>query len=419
MTSVQKNHMKIVQINAFYGYGSTGRIVQTLGEKIEENEMDSYVCYGRDMSAPVINERIYKIGTKRDYVIHKWTTHLMGYQCASSQKATKKMVEYLDEIKPDLIHLHILHGHFLNLKVLFEYIRENNLPVVWTFHDCWGFTGHCTYFTDVKCERWKTGCGTCQQKIAYPRSLFFDRSGEQWNEKKKLYGDYDHLYIVTVSKWLENLVRDSFLKDRKIRTIYNGIDCNVFYPRDSYEKIRKKLNLHDEKIVLGVAGGWTKRKGIDDFLEISNKLPSDTKIVLVGLMPEKYKMPDNVICYGSVQNLDELAELYSAAEVFVNPSRNETFGLTTAEAMACGTPAIVYDITACPEVVGQDISCGVCAVPYDVSDLYEKMKEYIRVPRKVHCEAVKRVNECFNKKKSLDSYIELYLEILRDRKNEG
>lgn len=408
--------MKILQINAFYGFGSTGRIVKQLDNRITAENYDSYICYGRDVSINSYESKnIFKVGTKRDYIVHKLTTHILGYQNLSSVRATEKLVRYIEQIKPDIIHLHILHGHYLNIRVLFNYIRKKDIPVVWTFHDCWAFTGHCGYFFDVCCDKWKDGCELCPLKKSYPRSMFFDRSREQWLEKKELYSQYQNLHIVTVSKWLEKLVIDSFLRDRDIRTIYNGVDCSIFYPRNSYGKVRNRLGLNNEKIILGVASGWTERKGIADFIEIASKISEDTRIVLVGKTPEKMVLPKNVIKYGSVSNQDELAEIYSAAEVFVNPSRQESFGLTTAEAMACGTPAIVYDVTASPEIVGIDEASGACARAYDVLDLFDKVKTYIKEKREPNYYAIRRINDIFSKDKCLNQYIELYEEIVHGK----
>lgn len=408
--------MKILQINAFYEFGSTGRITKQIENRIIAENYDSYVCYGRDVSDnSYVSKNIFKIGTKKDYIIHKLTTHFLGYQNHSSVRATAELVSYIDQINPDIIHLHILHGHYLNLSVLFNYIKEKNIPVVWTFHDCWAFTGHCGYFFDVGCEKWKDECDECPLKKTYPRSLIFDRSREQWSEKKELYSQYQNLHIVTVSIWLEKLVRESFLRNRDIRTIYNGIDCGIFCPRDSYDKIRDRLGIQNKKIILGVASGWTERKGLADFIEIASIIPDDIRIVLVGKIPERIDLPDNVIKYGSVSSQDELAEIYSAAEVFVNPSRQETFGLTTAEAMACGTPSVVYDVTASPEIVGVDEGCGAVARAYDVTDLLEKTKRFIMKKNEPNTSAIRRINDIFSNEKCLNQYIELYEEIVNGK----
>jgi len=405
--------MNVVEINTYYQYGSTGMIVGDLETAMMESGISPYILYGRDMYPPEASDHVYKINTSAGYLAHKWTTHLLGYQCLSSTGQTKKAIDILRHIRPDVVHLHNLHGHYLNIKILFDYLRETQVPVVWTFHDCWPFTGHCAYFFNIGCDKWKTGCGNCPQKIAYPRSLFFDRSAEQWKIKQELYGSLPNLHIVTVSHWLESLVRESFLSASDIRTIYNGVDTAIFYPRITHDDVRKKLDAGEKKIVLGVASGWTERKGLSDFLYLAQKLPKDAEIVLVGKVPSGFRLPENILPYGCISDKNELASLYSAADVFVNPSRQETFGLTTAEAMACGTPAVVYNVTACPEVVGDDLRCGDKVTPFDKQELYEKTVQILQQPTAGGKFPHEQVANMFDKGKQIGEYISLYNELYR------
>ena len=400
--------MKVVQINTVYKFGSTGGILCDLETKMRQHGIEPYAVYGRDMTGETFGDGVYKMNNKLGWYVHKYTTHLLGYQGYSSKAQTQKAIDFIDRIDPDVIHIHNLHGHYLNLKVLFDYLQKANKKVVWTLHDCWAFTGHCAHFYQIGCERWKNGCGNCPQKIAYPRSVFFDRSEKQWLDKRKLFTGLENLHIVTVSDWLKSLVKESFLGDCDVRTIYNGIDTSVFLPRGNASLLKKKLGLDENKqLVLGVASGWTDRKGLTDFIYFAENAPSDISFLLVGQMPSGIKLPDAIIPYGRTNNRTELAELYSAADLFVNPSRQETFGLTTAEAMACGTPAVVYDLTACPEVVGTDIRCGAIVPAMDKKAMLDCILDRLSVQKHEDASRQWVVNN-FDKENQLEHYIKLY-----------
>ena len=403
--------MKVVQINTVYKFGSTGRILCDLEDKMFQNDIEPYAIYGRDMTNEVFGNNVYKMNNKFGFYVHKYTTHLLGYQGYSSRKQTKKAIAFINNISPDIVHLHNLHGHYLNLGILFNYLHQTNKKVVWTFHDCWPFTGHCTYFHQIGCERWKTGCGNCVQKIAYPRSLFFDRSEKQWLDKCKMFTTLPNLHIVTVSNWLKSIVEESFFKNCDIRTIYNGVDTSMFLPRDNSVHIKNITGVgEDKKIVLGVASGWTERKGLSDFLYFAKNAPSDIIFLLVGQVPQGVKASNNLIFYGEVNNLTELSELYSTADLFVNPSRQETFGLTTVEAMACGTPVIVYDTTACPEIVGSDIRCGNIVQNMNKKAMLDQILKRLSTTKDKIAPRQWSV-ENFDKEKQLEQYIRLYKEI--------
>ena len=399
--------MKVVQINAVYQYGSTGRIVAELEEQMRKQGIESYVVYGRSMSSEAFGSHVYKMENKRGYYTHKFVTHLTGYQGYASREHTKQAVDFIDKIDPDIIHLHNLHGHYLNLEVLFEYLRIANKMVVWTFHDCWPFTGHCAHFHSVSCNRWQSGCGNCPQKLAYPRSLFFDRSAVQWRAKRHLFLSLPKLHIVTVSRWLQTLVENSFFQGCSVQTIYNGIDTNLFAPQQNLDAFKDELGLLGKKIILGAATTWTERKGLGDFLYLANKLPDDAVILLAGMMKKNVRIPHNVISLGPVNKIETLSMLYSVADVFVNPSRQETFGWTTAEARACGTPAIVYNTSACPEVVGNDYRCGSIVPSFDKDALLEAIK--FRLSHDKQSEVTREmVVKRFDKEKQLEKYIHLY-----------
>lgn len=337
--------MKIVQINTFSNK-STGTIMMSIHDALLNEGIESYVVWGRGRKANNKNE-IY-MNDKLGVYCHVLYTRITGKTGFLSKRNTKKLIQKLDEIKPDIIHLHNIHGYYINIEILFNYIKKNNIKVVWTLHDCWAFTGHCTHFDMVKCNKWKKECNICIQKNIYPKS-FKDSSNWNYKKKKDIFSDLD-MTIVTPSKWLENLVKQSFLKNYKVKVINNGIDTNIFKPRNS--DFRIKYNLENKKIILGVASDWSEKKGLNDFILLSQKLNDEFKIVLVGLNKKQIKkMPNNIIKLEKTNSAIELAEIYSSSDIYFNASKEETFGMTTIEALSCGIPVIVYNCTALPEII--------------------------------------------------------------------
>ena len=333
--------MKIVQINTF-SYKATGHIMMDIHQLLMKQGYDSYVCWGRGRPANNSHEIVISdnIGVK----FHGIYTRLLDKTGFASFRATKKLLRRLDEIKPDIIHLHNIHGYYLNIELLFNYIREHNINVVWTLHDCWPMTGHCAWFDMCGCEKWKTGCFNCEQLDTYPVSKGLDNSKWNWNKKKALF-THLNLTIVTPSQWLKDIVQKSYLKDYRCEVINNGIDLNVFKPagNSDTEKIRKKYNLDDRKIVLGVASEWTPRKGLLDFLKLSEMM-QDVQFVVVGLTEKQLKeMPQNIKGIKRTENQKELSALYTIADIFFNPTYEDNFPTTNLEALACGTPVITYD----------------------------------------------------------------------------
>ena len=263
---------------------------------------------------------------------------------------TEKLVEKIKAYNPDIIHLHNIHGYYLNIDILFNYLAAADKPVVWTLHDCWAFTGHCAYFTTAACDRWKTGCCGCPLKKSYPSSILLDRSERNWNKKKKLFTSVKNMTLVTPSEWLASLVKKSFLGKYPVKAIPNGINLDMFKPTES--NFREKYGLQNIKVILGVATTWSERKGLNEFKELANLLDENYKVVLLGMSAEQIKaLPHNILGLPATNTIDELAEIYTAADVFVNAGKEETMGLTTVEAMACGTPVVVSNLTAVPEVV--------------------------------------------------------------------
>lgn len=341
--------MRVLQITAFSGWGCTGRIALGIHNALVADGNESAIAWGRTNTAPKSVKTI-QIGSHFDQQVHGLYTRMTDKCGFGSKNATKLFIKQIKELKPDLIQMHIMHGYYINLEILFDYIKSENIPVVWTFHDCWAFTGHCPYFDLVGCEKWKTGCHNCQQKGHHPISWFMDNSKWNWNKKKEVYGAYDKLTIVTPSKWLASLVKDSFLHERNVVVINNGININNFKPTKN--KIKEKLGIQDKKIILGVSSSWADSKGLSDFVSLSELLEDNYQIVLVGLTKkQKDKLPKSIIGIERTDSVQELAELYTAADVFVNPTYEDNYPTTNLEALACGTPVITYKSGGSTEIV--------------------------------------------------------------------
>lgn len=344
-----QNKKTLLQINTVVNSCSHGRIAEELGQMAMKNDWESYIAFGRNERPS--KSKLIKIGNNLDVALHGLQTRLFDRHGLGSCHATEKLIRQIDYINPSVIHLQNIHGYYLNIEVLFKYLAEKNTPVVWTFHDCWPMTGHCSYFDYVGCTKWQTGCHHCPQLKEYPSSLLFDRSRKNYRQKKELFTSIKNLHIVTVSNWLMGIVKQSFFSQFPVSVINNGINIDIFKPTPN-PNIKKKYNLENKFIVLGVANVWDSRKGLDVFIELSKLLDDSIKIVLVGLNTTQIKsLPNSITAIPRTENTKELAELYSIAGIYLNLSVEETFGLTTIEAMACGTPALVYNATALPETI--------------------------------------------------------------------
>jgi glycosyltransferase involved in cell wall biosynthesis len=313
----------------------------------------------------------------------------------------------LNKIKPDLLHFHNLHDSYINLPMLFNYVKKHKIKVVWTLHDCWAFTGHCPYFTLAKCDKWKTGCGNCPQKNIYPKT-YLDTTSFMWKKKREWFTGIENLTIVTPSQWLADLVKQSFLKDYPVKVINNGIDLEIFKPTDS--DFRKKYHLEDKYIVLGVAFGWGIRKGLDAFIELAQRLDERFQIVLVGTDDKvDQQLPSNIISIHRTHNQQELAEIYSAVDIFVNPTREEVFGLVNAETLACGTPIVTFKTGGCPEIINEK-----SGVVVDVDDVNEMERQIVRIcTEKVFSseDCVERA-KIFDQNKKFMEYVKLYDDLI-------
>ncbi|MBQ8302252.1 MAG: glycosyltransferase [Clostridia bacterium] len=391
--------MKIVQINSVCGKGSTGKICVAVSELLTKKGIENYIFYASGNSN-------YPLGRKYmldiDVKIQALKSRIFGNYGFNSQIATKRLLKELKSIKPDIVHLHNLHGHNVHLGMLFSYLKDNKIKVFWTFHDCWALTGYCPHYDMVGCNQWKNGgCEKCIQRKHY--SWFFDRSKYLFEKKKALFTGLD-LTIVTPSKWLADQVKQSFLKDCEVKVINNGIDLSVFYPRES--DFRVKYSLEDKFIILGVAFGWGVRKGLDVFIELSKRLDERFKIVLVGTDDKVDKqLPDNIISIHRTNNQAELAEIYSAVDLLINPTREDTFPTVNIESIACGTPVLTYNTGGSPECL--DDCCGMVVDRDDVEALFYAVIRCKEQHLFVSADCRKR-GETYNHHDKFLEYIELY-----------
>lgn len=395
--------MKVLQINSVCGIGSTGRIATDLYHILKEQGHECKIGYGRDEAKNISTEDIIKIGTNFDVNVHALMTRITDRAGFYSRKATRTFIEKIKEYDPDVIHLHNIHGYYINIEMLFNYLAESNKPVVWTLHDCWAFTGHCSHFDFVNCSQWETGCFRCPQKGEYPRSVFIDKSRQNYQKKKSLFTSVENMVIITPSRWLSHLVGKSFLNKYEVKVIPNGIDLDTFKPTKS--DFRRQYNLENRKIVLGVASAWGARKGLQDFVKLSSLLDNNYKIVLVGLSKKQIKdLPTNIIGIARTNSVVELAALYTMANVFVNPTYEDNFPTTNLEALACGTPVVTYNTGGSPESI--DETCGIVIPKGDVESLYKAICQIENNPLNEAMIIEKAC--CFDKFISFAEYIELY-----------
>jgi glycosyltransferase involved in cell wall biosynthesis len=394
--------MKILQINTVCGTGSTGRIAVDLYHAVIQAGHDCFIAYGRG-SAPS-GVKSYRIGSDFDMHHHALMTRITDKTGLYSSAATKKFLKTIDGYAPDIIHLHNLHGYYINLEMLFSHLSKINKPIVWTLHDCWAFTGHCAFFDYADCGKWRTGCHDCPQKASYPKSILLDNSEWNYTNKRRLFTSVENMTSVTPSAWLADLVRESFLGKYKVQVIQNGIDLDIFKPTDGY--FREKHGLEDKFIVLGVANIWDRRKGLDDFDKLSALLEDSFRIVLLGLDEAQLRdLPKNILGFERTSSVSELAEIYTAADVYVNTSVEESMGLTTVEALACGTPVVVYNATAVPESV--DDSVGIVVEKGDASALHNAILE-VKNKAPFSKEACIKRAMLYNKVEKYEEYLEVY-----------
>ncbi len=413
----QMKSIAILQINTCLHIGGTGMVAESCGREVLKEGWDSYIAYSRNYisQVPSSASKIIKIGNKVDVYIHALQTRIFDTHGLGSQTSTKKFIEDIDKISPDIVHLHNLHGYYLNYPLLFSYLKEKSIPVVWTLHDCWSFTGHCTHFESVGCEKWKIGCGKCPRKKDYPSSMLFDKSKSNYLKKINAYGNYDKLTLVPVSNWIEKRLNASFLQNHKIRVIHNGIDLNKFHPASENltKSLREKYGLKDKRIILGVASTWTPMKGLLDFIELRKVLPETVLIVLLGLTEKQIqKLPRGIVGLKRTEDFDELLGFYSLSNVFCNPTYEDTFPTTNLEALACGTPVITYKTGGSPEAIDRDT--GLVVEKGDITGLSKAILHVLSNNKEHYSTACrKRAEAKWNREDRFKEYIELYKEIIK------
>ncbi len=367
--------MKYLFINAVCGTGSTGRICTDLAVKLEKEGHTVKIAYGRHGFVPEQHQKYaVRIGTDLDVKLHAVGTRLTDCHGFFSKGATKEFLRWAEKYDPDVLWLHNIHGYYINIELLFAWIKSRpQMQVKWTLHDCWAFTGHCAYFDMVGCEKWKDHCERCPQKNSYPESLLLDNCKKNFERKKDAFTGVSNMTLITPSKWLANLTRQSFLKEYPVEVHYNTIDTGVFKPTEG--TFRKDRSLENKKIVLGVASTWEARKGLDDFIKLQGLLDESYAIVLVGLAEKQIaRLPEGILGISRTNNARELAEIYTAADVFVNPTYEDNYPTVNLEAIACGTPVVTYNTGGSPESAAEN---GVVVAVGDVPGLKKAILEAV------------------------------------------
>lgn len=392
---------KLLQIDSCLGILSTGRISEGIGQVAMQRGWECYIAHGARYVGKSQMNSIQVVSKLGEY-FHYAQSLLLDRHGLGAINETKKLIEKIEKVQPDVIQLHCIHGYYLNYEILFKYLNSHNTPIVWTFHDCWAFTGHCAHFITANCVKWKNeGCYNCPLVREYPKSLI-DRSNRNFKLKKALFTGNQNLHIVTVSNWLFSLVKESFLKEKDVRVINNGIDILKFIP------CVKKNKKH---IVLGVASTWEKRKGLLDFYELRKELPMELyDIVLIGLSKKQIQeLPEGIKGLSRTSSTDDLVKYYSEAFVFVNPTYADSFPTVNIEALACGTPVITYNTGGSPEII--DSKTGIVVKQGDVKALAEAVKQMHTVPLS-SADCRKRAEMYFNKNDRFTEYVDLYEQLI-------
>ncbi len=398
--------MTIFEINSV-PYGSTGRIMFQIADTVKSMGGTGYTSASFTKSrGELFPDTYYRIGGAIGKTEHIILAKLTGRHGCYSHFATYKLIRKIKQVKPDVIHLHNIHGWYLNWKMLFDYLKKANIPVIWTLHDCWSFTGHCPHFMAIGCEKWKTGCHDCALYKSYP-GCFFDDSSFQYSYKKQCFTGVPNLTIVTPSQWLADLVKQSYLKDYNTVVINNGIDLAKFKPRAS--NFRAKHGLENKIVLLGVAFDWTPKKGLDDFKRLAEDLPEEYAIILVGVSDSVSRtLPDRIISIACTQNQEELAEIYSAADLFVNPTLEDNFPTVNLEALACGTPVVTYQTGGSPESLTEQ--CGKVVAYKDYTALKDAILE-MKDAKKSMAQACMERAQLFGRDSAYQEYVSLYKKV--------
>lgn len=420
--------MKVLQINQVYKYGSTGRIVNDLKMAAAQESIEMYVAYGYPTAINIVGNEENVLCLQPKPLVRKLNilrTRLFDHHGFYNEAETRKLIKWMNEIKPDIIHLHNIHSHYVNIKMLFEYIKCGRIPVIWTLHDCWPFTGHCAYFDYAHCNKWKFGCHTCPSLREYPSTWFFDRSSRNYKDKKNIFTGVENLTFVSPSQWLCDIQQQSFLKDRRCIVINNGIDIRIFKPTEN--KARDSYGIIDKKMILAVAARLALRKGRKYLLELPDYLNEDEILVVVGLskgQEQLFPVNNKVICIHRTKTADELISWYSAADVFINPTLEDNFPTTNIEALACGTPVVTFQTGGSVEAVldNEEIeeengirytSVGAVVPKGDMEALVCAIRRIVRNGKNFYTKNCKeKAKKNYEKVTQYNKYIKLYHQII-------
>lgn len=401
--------MKVLHLNSVYKIGSTGRIVSNIHTELIKLNLSSYVCYGRGEDSQ--EDFVFKISSNKDNFLHGIGSRIFDNHGLYSKRSTKKLLDIINKVNPDIVHIHNIHGYYMNYLTFFNEIKNLNIKIVWTLHDCWAFTGHCSHFDYIGCNKWKYECSKCPQKKEYPKSVLFDDSKRNYNLKKNLYSDLKDITIVTPSNWLRKKVKQSILKESNVITINNGIDIAKFQ-RKYDSGLKEKLSLKNSFVMLSVASIWTEKKGINNIIEFSKNLKKDETLIIVGKISKKISLPNNIIHIESTNNIEELAQIYSISNVLLNFTLEDTFPTVNIESIACGTPVITYDSGGSKEII--DEQTGFVVKKGDFKSVREAINTIKSSKEKYILACVERAKQCYSNEEKIKEYIDLYKKVLNN-----
>lgn len=406
--------MKIFQINLTSGHGSTGRIVKDLASVISSNNGEVFVGYGFFQDNSLNSYKTVKSKSVLGVKLSLMRTRVTGYHGYTNRHKTEILTEKIREFEPDVIHLHNIHGGFINIETLFNFLSKYKKPIIWTLHDCWTFTGHCAYFSYIGCEKWKTGCEKCPQLKSYPKSYFFDRSKYQWNSRKDLFTNEGlDITLVTPSNWLSSIVKESYMSKYPVHVINNGIDLDTFKPIRPNNYVKNPI-FDNKKIVLAVASSWSERKGLRFINEVAELLSNDYQLIVVGVTT-KQKNELNPKIYGieRTNNVSELVEYYNIANVFINPTLEDNFPTTNIEALACGTPVISFNTGGSIEAI--DNSTGIILKENNEVELFNAIVKVCENDKNHYREKCReRAIALYNKNDRYQEYFDLYKTLIKN-----
>lgn len=386
--------MRVLMINVVCGIRSTGRICTDLAVELEKQGHEVKIAYGRFEVPEKFRKYAVRIGSDNSVKVNALKARVFDNEGLNAVGATKKFLKWVREYDPDVIHLHNIHGYYLNYPLLFDYLRTCGKKIIWTLHDCWALTGHTAYCDAVDCNKWRTGCSHCPQIKEYPKAVI-DQSERNWKLKKKCLTGIPNMTIVTPSQWLAGLVKESFLGEYSVEVIYNGIDTSQFQPLEN--DFKEAHGIADKKMLVGVATAWDENKGYSDYLKLANMLGEGYQVVLVGITEEQKKaLPANVMGITRTNSVKELAMIYSAADLYINLSYCESFSMTNIEAQLCGTPIITYDSGGCVESAG---NAGIVVKRGDIYGIADAVRNGNR--------ALRKDLEHFDKRLSTQEYVQV------------